>query len=109
VETVRLPQAVEPLAVIDTVVWLEPLAEMVCLGDWGVAVVSRRGARLLRGGPDGLAEFVSVTTSSTNGMLGADGPRLDSSDGSSRRSAGAWRPLGSGYRGRTDGGHSSTW
>jgi peptide chain release factor subunit 1 len=57
---VPLPTPVEPLAVVDTVPWLEPLAAVISPGDWGVAVVSRRAARLLRGGPAGLSEFVAV-------------------------------------------------
>jgi peptide chain release factor subunit 1 len=59
-EIVLLPAPVEPLAVVDTVPWLEPLAAMISPGDWGVAVVSRRAARLFRGGPGGLSEFATV-------------------------------------------------
>ncbi|MGZ4305217.1 MAG: baeRF10 domain-containing protein [Solirubrobacteraceae bacterium] len=59
-EIVPLPTPVEPLTVLDTVPWLEPLAAMISPGDWGVAVVSRRAARLLRGGPGGLSEFATV-------------------------------------------------
>jgi peptide chain release factor subunit 1 len=59
-EVVALPEPVEPLAVVDSVLWLEPLAAMVRTRDWGVAVVSRRTARLLRGGPQGLVEFAVV-------------------------------------------------
>lgn len=59
-ETVRLPSAVEPLAVLDTLPWLEPLVPMVGPEAWGVAVVSRDGARLLRGGPRTLVEFATV-------------------------------------------------
>ena len=33
---------------------------MISPGDWGVAVVSRRAARLLRGGTGGLSEFATV-------------------------------------------------
>ena len=33
---------------------------MVSDGDWGVAVVSRRAARLFRGGPGGLTEFMTI-------------------------------------------------
>jgi peptide chain release factor subunit 1 len=40
--------------------WLEPLAAMISPGDWGVAVVSRRAARLFRGGPHGLSEFAAI-------------------------------------------------
>jgi peptide chain release factor subunit 1 len=59
-DAVRLPSPVEPMAVIDTVPWLEPLAGMISPGDWCVAVVSRRDARLLRGGPRGLAQFAAI-------------------------------------------------
>jgi peptide chain release factor subunit 1 len=45
------------MAVVDTVPWLEPLVEMVTSENWGVAVVSRRAARLFRGGPRSLIEF----------------------------------------------------
>ena len=59
-EIVALPEPVEPLIVVDTVPWLEPLAAMITAGDWGVAVVSRRGARLFRGGREGLVEFATI-------------------------------------------------
>jgi peptide chain release factor subunit 1 len=59
-ETVSLPWPVEPMAVVDTVPWLEPLAAMVTRERWGVAVVSRRAARLFRGGPHSLVEFSTV-------------------------------------------------
>jgi len=59
-EAVRLAGPVEPLAVVDAVPWLEPLAAHISPGDWGVAVVSRRTARLFRGGPSGLSEFVLI-------------------------------------------------
>ena len=59
-EVVRLPAPVEPLAIVDTVPWLEPLAAMLSPGDWGIAIVSRRAARLLRGGRDGLTEFAAI-------------------------------------------------
>jgi peptide chain release factor subunit 1 len=60
-EVVHLPVPVEPLAVVDKVPWLEPLAAMISPGDWGVAVVSRRAARLLRGGRPGLTQFAALT------------------------------------------------
>jgi peptide chain release factor subunit 1 len=59
-EILPLPGPVEPLAIVDAVPWLEPLAAMVATGDWGVAVISRRAARLFRGGPDGLVQFAAV-------------------------------------------------
>jgi len=58
-EAVPLPGPVEPMAVVDTAPWLEPLAAMFTSGDWGVAVVGRRAARLLRGGPRTLVEFAT--------------------------------------------------
>lgn len=59
-EAVPLPAHVEPMAVIDTVPWLEPLAALVTSENWGVVVVSRRAARLFRGGPRSLVEFATV-------------------------------------------------
>jgi len=59
-EILPLPEPVAPLAVVDTVPWLEPLAAMTATGDWGVAVISRRAARLFRGGPGGLVQFATV-------------------------------------------------
>lgn len=59
-EAVALPRPVEPMAVVDTVPWLEPLAAMITSENWGVAVVSRRAARLFRGGPRSLVEFATV-------------------------------------------------
>lgn len=54
---VPLPLTVEPMAVMDCVPWLEPLAGMLTCGNWGAAIVDWRAARLLRGGPAGLIEF----------------------------------------------------
>jgi len=59
-EVVRLTRPVEPQAVVDAVPWLEPLAALISPGDWGVAIVGRRAARLFRGGPDGLSEFATI-------------------------------------------------
>lgn len=66
-ETVALPDRVEPVAVLDTIVWLEPLVAMISSDDWGVMVLSRRVARLFRGGPRGLVEFVTIETAGTDG------------------------------------------
>jgi peptide subunit release factor 1 (eRF1) len=59
-EAVPLTKPVEPLAIVDTIAWLEPLAETIAPGAWGVAIVSRRRARLLREGPGGLTEFATI-------------------------------------------------
>jgi peptide chain release factor subunit 1 len=60
-EVLALPQPVEPLVVLDTVPWLEPLAAILATEDCGVAALSRRGARLFRGGREGLIQFAAVT------------------------------------------------
>ncbi len=60
-EVLAVPEPVEPLVVIDSVAWLEPLAAMLASEDWGVAVLSRREARLFRGGRDGLVEFAAIS------------------------------------------------
>jgi peptide chain release factor subunit 1 len=60
-EAIRLPEPVEPQAVFDGVPWLEPLVALVSSESWGVAVMSRRGARLFRGGRRGLVELATVT------------------------------------------------
>jgi len=39
-EAVRLTKPVEPLAIVDTISWLEPLADTISPGTWGVAIVS---------------------------------------------------------------------
>ena len=59
-EVVRLTRPVEPQAVVDAVPWLEPLAALISPGDYGVAIVGRRAARLFRGGRDGLSEFATI-------------------------------------------------
>jgi Bacterial archaeo-eukaryotic release factor family 10 len=57
---VALPSPVEPMAVMDSAPWLEPLAGTFTFGDSGVAVLGWRGARLFRGGPRTLVEFATV-------------------------------------------------
>lgn len=54
---VPLPVAVEPMAVLERIAWLEPLVGMLTSGNWGAAIVSGRMTRLLRGGQAGLIEF----------------------------------------------------
>jgi hypothetical protein len=58
-EVVRLHSPVEPLVVVDSIAWLEPLASRTSDGSWGVAVASRRAARLFRGDASRLTEFAS--------------------------------------------------
>ncbi|EHN12998.1 hypothetical protein PAI11_01440 [Patulibacter medicamentivorans] len=59
-EVLRLPHGVPPMVVVDSVPWIEPLVGATTDEGWGVAVVSRRGARLLRGGPTRLVEFARI-------------------------------------------------
>ncbi len=59
-EVVRLPDSPEPMAGLDSVPWLEPLAAAVSPGAWGAVVLSRNMARLFRGGPRNLAQFAVV-------------------------------------------------
>jgi hypothetical protein len=67
-EAVRLPQAVKPMAVLDTLPWLEPLAELTTHENWGMAVVSPHRARLFRGGMRELTEFAAFDA---QGQVGA--------------------------------------
>jgi protein required for attachment to host cells len=59
-EVVPLLTAIEPMVVLDTIPWVEPLLDMTTSGNWGVAVIDSESARLFRGGPGSLGEF-SVT------------------------------------------------
>ena len=55
-EVVKLPYPVESRMVIDRMPHLQPLTGAVEDGDWCVALVSRRVARVLRGSPERLVE-----------------------------------------------------
>jgi peptide chain release factor subunit 1 len=58
-EVVAMPSAVDPMAIVDSVPWLEPLAAAMGAQGWGVAVVGRRAARLFRGHAGTLVEFAA--------------------------------------------------
>lgn len=58
-EAVQLPSPVVPMAIVDTIPWLEPLAAMLTTGEWGAAVLGRHTGRLFRGGPQTLVEFAA--------------------------------------------------
>ncbi len=60
VAAVPLPSPIEPLAVIDTLPWLEPLAGIFTPGDHAVAVIDRHAGRLFRGVPRMLVEYATV-------------------------------------------------
>ncbi len=57
---VPLPSPVEPMAVVDSSPWLEPLAGVVTAGDNGVAVVERGTTRLFRGTSRMFVEFATL-------------------------------------------------
>jgi hypothetical protein len=59
-EVLRLPCAVEPLVVLDTAAWLEPLVDMIAFGDRAVVVLGPDTVRLLRGSPTTLTEFATL-------------------------------------------------
>lgn len=60
VAAVPLPSQVAPMAAVDTLPWLEPLAGIFTPGDHSVAVIDRHAARLFRGAPRMLVEFAIV-------------------------------------------------
>jgi hypothetical protein len=57
---VPLPSTVEPMAVIDALPWLEPLAGTFSPGDLAVVVLDRQAGRLFRGAPRMLVEFATT-------------------------------------------------
>lgn len=68
-EAVPLPDAVEPMAVVDTVPWLEPISSMLTRENWGVAVVGGRLTRLFRGGPRSMVEFATLAEEPNPGYV----------------------------------------
>jgi hypothetical protein len=71
-EAVGLPSRVEPIVVFDTVAWLEPLADMVSFGNWGVVVLGSSTARLFRGGSSALTEFAILDQTLPDGRAQLD-------------------------------------
>ncbi|MGZ4276965.1 MAG: baeRF10 domain-containing protein [Solirubrobacteraceae bacterium] len=59
-QIVELPEPVEPRAVVAHTPWLEPLVRVLHSDDWAVALVSRRAARIFRGGRAGLTETAAI-------------------------------------------------
>jgi peptide subunit release factor 1 (eRF1) len=59
-ELVRLPRAVEPMAVISSAPLIEPLAELAAPERWCALLVSRRSSRILVGTRERLAEADGV-------------------------------------------------
>jgi hypothetical protein len=69
---VQLPCPASPMAVVDTIPWLEPLAAMFTTGDWGAAVLGRHAGRLFRGGPRTLVEFAAFERERHLGPVNGD-------------------------------------
>lgn len=59
-EAYRLPRPVADQVTIGEAPFVEPLLELAPTGSWGILLVSRRSARLLRGSAESLAEVGSV-------------------------------------------------
>lgn len=59
-EVVRLPRSVEGRATVQIGPFVEPLVELVAPERWGVLLISRRAARILRGTRDRLSEVAEV-------------------------------------------------
>jgi hypothetical protein len=81
-EAVGLPSSVESIVVLDTMVWLEPLADMISFGNRGVVILGSSTARLFRGGPSALTEFATFDRALCNErpMLGFDSPSLGANE-----------------------------
>jgi peptide chain release factor subunit 1 len=59
-EAYRLPGPVEAQVAVGDAPFVEPLLELAATGRWGVLLISRRSARILRGSVESLAEVGSV-------------------------------------------------
>jgi peptide chain release factor subunit 1 len=59
-EVYRLPAAIDAQVVVADAPFVEPLLELAPTGGWGILLVSRRSARILRGSAESLAEVGSV-------------------------------------------------
>ncbi len=60
-EVIKLPRPVDTGVAIDDSPFIEPLADLAFTGSWGVFLVSRKMARILRGSRDGLEEIARIS------------------------------------------------
>jgi peptide chain release factor subunit 1 len=60
-EVIKLPRPVDTGVAINDSPFLEPLADLAFTGSWGVFLVSRKMARILRGSRDGLEEIARIS------------------------------------------------
>ena len=60
-EVIKLPRPVDTGVAINDCPFLEPIADLAFTGSWGVFLVSRKMARILRGSRDGLEEIARIS------------------------------------------------
>jgi peptide chain release factor subunit 1 len=60
-EVIKLPRPVDTGVAINDSPFLEPLADLAFTGSWGVFLISRKMARILRGSRDGLEEIARIS------------------------------------------------
>jgi peptide chain release factor subunit 1 len=60
-EVLKLPRPVDTGVAIDDTPFIEPLADLAFTGSWGVFLISRRMARILRGSRDRLEEIARIS------------------------------------------------
>ena len=60
-EVIKLPRPVDTGVAINDTPFIEPLTDLAFTGSWGVFLISRKMARILRGSRDGLEEIARIT------------------------------------------------
>jgi peptide chain release factor subunit 1 len=60
-EVIKLPRPVDTGVAINDSPFIEPLADLAFTGSWGVFLISRKVARILRGSRDGLEEIAHIS------------------------------------------------
>lgn len=60
-EVIKLPRPVDTGVAINDTPFLEPLTDLAFTGSWGVFLISRKMARILRGSRDGLEEIARIS------------------------------------------------
>jgi peptide subunit release factor 1 (eRF1) len=60
-EVIKLPRPVDTGVAINDSPFLEPLTDLAFTGSWGVLLISRKMARILRGSRDGLEEIARIS------------------------------------------------
>jgi peptide chain release factor subunit 1 len=60
-EVIKLPRPVDTGVAINGSPFIEPLADLAFTGSWGVFLISRKMARILRGSRDGLEEIARIS------------------------------------------------